>query len=248
MNGIPEGTPQIVSGSSIPFEVNFDLLNGIDYDKGCYLGQELVARTHYRGAVRKRLFPLVSLGSPSTLISNASTSASKLLQTLTNSDLATSEHSAIPGPMVREIVRTASPEGAAAGSSTLRMPAVNVELDPIYSLSNLFPAEASPLLPIRNETDLEAVLAGKGLGGPVGAASASRMSKIMGGSSWNAGMGMIRTDDWHSSPSLLFYAPSQNDPNTGTILKGIKPWWYSNYLHWREEAESKATALAAEEL
>lgn len=33
-------------------------LNAISFDKGCYVGQELVARTHHRGVIRKRLFPL----------------------------------------------------------------------------------------------------------------------------------------------------------------------------------------------
>lgn len=36
-----------------------DGLNAISFTKGCYVGQELVARTHFRGMVRKRLMPLV---------------------------------------------------------------------------------------------------------------------------------------------------------------------------------------------
>lgn len=34
-------------------------MDGVSYKKGCYLGQELTARTHYQGVIRKRLFPLV---------------------------------------------------------------------------------------------------------------------------------------------------------------------------------------------
>ena len=34
-----------------------DGLNAISFEKGCYIGQELVARTHYKGVVRKRLMP-----------------------------------------------------------------------------------------------------------------------------------------------------------------------------------------------
>ena len=37
-------------------ESNFDYLNGIDFDKGCFVGQEVTARTKYRGLVRRRLF------------------------------------------------------------------------------------------------------------------------------------------------------------------------------------------------
>lgn len=43
----------------IPFETNLDLLNYISLHKGCYIGQELVARTQYKGVVRKRLVPFV---------------------------------------------------------------------------------------------------------------------------------------------------------------------------------------------
>lgn len=56
LHGALEGTE--VDGV-IPLEVNLDLLNGVVFDKGCYLGQELTARTHYRGLLRKRCFPVV---------------------------------------------------------------------------------------------------------------------------------------------------------------------------------------------
>lgn len=41
----------------MPFEYNLDGLKAMDFHKGCYVGQELVARTHFRGLVHKRLFP-----------------------------------------------------------------------------------------------------------------------------------------------------------------------------------------------
>eukprot|EP01023_Acetabularia_acetabulum_P062521 TRINITY_DN7706_c1_g1_i6.p5 TRINITY_DN7706_c1_g1~~TRINITY_DN7706_c1_g1_i6.p5 ORF type:complete len:126 (-),score=17.08 TRINITY_DN7706_c1_g1_i6:577-954(-) len=44
-------------GDSIILEYNFDGLNGIDFDKGCYMGQELMARTHFSGVIRKRCVP-----------------------------------------------------------------------------------------------------------------------------------------------------------------------------------------------
>ena len=47
------------AGEAIPLEYNMDGLNAISFSKGCYVGQELVARTHFRGIVRKRLMPLV---------------------------------------------------------------------------------------------------------------------------------------------------------------------------------------------
>ena len=38
-------------------EYNIDGLNGISFTKGCYVGQELMARTHFKGVVRKRAVP-----------------------------------------------------------------------------------------------------------------------------------------------------------------------------------------------
>ncbi|GBG31292.1 Aminomethyltransferase [Hondaea fermentalgiana] len=53
--GIPEGLE--VDGG-IPLEYNLEKLNGVNFHKGCYTGQELVARTHHKGLVRKRVVPL----------------------------------------------------------------------------------------------------------------------------------------------------------------------------------------------
>lgn len=53
LNGIAEGD-EIPVGENVPFDFNFDLLNGVDFEKGCYLGQELIIRTHHSGVVRKR--------------------------------------------------------------------------------------------------------------------------------------------------------------------------------------------------
>ncbi|CAI0413862.1 unnamed protein product [Linum tenue] len=57
-NGIAEGSSEIPKGEAIPLEFNLVGLNAISFDKGCYVGQELVARTHHRGVIRKRLVPL----------------------------------------------------------------------------------------------------------------------------------------------------------------------------------------------
>ncbi len=40
-------------------EANFDTFNGVSFSKGCYVGQELTARTKYRGNVRRKLYPVV---------------------------------------------------------------------------------------------------------------------------------------------------------------------------------------------
>lgn len=56
--GVPDGTRDLVVEKSILLESGFDELNGVDWDKGCYMGQELTARTKYRGLIKKRLMPV----------------------------------------------------------------------------------------------------------------------------------------------------------------------------------------------
>uniref|UniRef100_A0A915JUG1 Transferase CAF17 homolog, mitochondrial n=1 Tax=Romanomermis culicivorax TaxID=13658 RepID=A0A915JUG1_ROMCU len=56
--GIGEGRLDLPPGTCLPLESNGDYLNGISFHKGCYVGQELTARTHHTGVVRKRLMPL----------------------------------------------------------------------------------------------------------------------------------------------------------------------------------------------
>ena len=58
LHGIAEGQNEIISGSALPQESNIDFFNGIDFRKGCYLGQELTIRTHHTGVVRKRILPV----------------------------------------------------------------------------------------------------------------------------------------------------------------------------------------------
>lgn len=56
--GIPDSSRDLAVERSFPLEAALDELHAIDYGKGCYVGQELTARTHYRGTVRKRLMPV----------------------------------------------------------------------------------------------------------------------------------------------------------------------------------------------
>jgi folate-binding protein YgfZ len=56
--GVPDGSRDLVLDKSILLEAGFDELNGVDWNKGCYIGQELTARTKYRGLIKKRLFPV----------------------------------------------------------------------------------------------------------------------------------------------------------------------------------------------
>ncbi|CBX96547.1 hypothetical protein LEMA_P108120.1 [Plenodomus lingam JN3] len=56
--GVPEGPVEIPRESALPMECNIDLSSGIDFKKGCYVGQELTIRTKHTGVVRKRMLPI----------------------------------------------------------------------------------------------------------------------------------------------------------------------------------------------
>ena len=56
--GVPDGSRDLPVEKALLLESGFDELNGIDWQKGCYMGQELTARTKYRALVKKRLLPV----------------------------------------------------------------------------------------------------------------------------------------------------------------------------------------------
>lgn len=56
--GLPDSSRDLEVERSILLENGFDELNGVDWKKGCYVGQELTARTKYRGLIKKRLMPV----------------------------------------------------------------------------------------------------------------------------------------------------------------------------------------------
>jgi folate-binding protein YgfZ len=52
--GVPEAGQDYLPADRFPHEVNLDQLGGIDFKKGCYIGQEVVSRMHHRAAARTR--------------------------------------------------------------------------------------------------------------------------------------------------------------------------------------------------
>ena len=60
----PRGGVDFAYGDAFPHDANLDLLHGVDFDKGCYVGQEVVSRMKHRGTGRKRIVRVKLAGSP----------------------------------------------------------------------------------------------------------------------------------------------------------------------------------------
>lgn len=80
--GVPEGAQELPYGKCLPLEYNLDYMNGVSFHKGCYVGQELTARTRFTGVIRKRVFPVIlqknSLKSGDKLLTEDNKRAGKL--------------------------------------------------------------------------------------------------------------------------------------------------------------------------
>jgi tRNA-modifying protein YgfZ len=56
--GVPSGGQDFIYGDTFPHEADMDQLAGVDFDKGCYVGQEVVSRVEHRNSARSRLVPV----------------------------------------------------------------------------------------------------------------------------------------------------------------------------------------------
>jgi folate-binding protein YgfZ len=79
--GVPDGSRDLEIERSPLLENGFDELHGVDWDKGCFMGQELTARTKYRALIKKRLLPVAIEGTapePGTQVTAAGKDAGVL--------------------------------------------------------------------------------------------------------------------------------------------------------------------------
>lgn len=60
--GVPRGGLDFIFGDAFPHEADMDQLGGVDFNKGCYIGQEVVSRMEHRGGARKRIVPVSTDG------------------------------------------------------------------------------------------------------------------------------------------------------------------------------------------
>lgn len=56
--GVPRGGLDFIYGETFPHDADLDQLNGVDFKKGCFVGQEVVSRVEHRGTARNRIVPI----------------------------------------------------------------------------------------------------------------------------------------------------------------------------------------------
>jgi folate-binding protein YgfZ len=62
--GVPRGGGDFIYSDAFPHEADMDQLGGVDFDKGCFVGQEVVSRIEHRGSARTRVVPVAFDGPP----------------------------------------------------------------------------------------------------------------------------------------------------------------------------------------
>lgn len=63
-HGLPNPDADVPTDGAYPIEADFDVLNGIDFQKGCFIGQETTSRMKRKGGIRKRMLPIDFEGDP----------------------------------------------------------------------------------------------------------------------------------------------------------------------------------------
>ncbi|KAG9038246.1 ccr4 associated factor [Tulasnella sp. JGI-2019a] len=155
--GVPEGKDDMAPQDSFPMDANMDLMGGVDFRKGCYVGQELTVRTYHTGVIRKRTVPVQVKPSSSSSISGDQASAhSPLLppqSPIHASWRTTSESAAKPRPRgsgrllssvggyALALMRLEQMEAAEAGSMALNVEHEGVKWDVIPHRPEWWPVQ-----------------------------------------------------------------------------------------------------------
>ena len=101
--GLPDGCRDMEADKSVLLEAGFDELNGVSWSKGCYMGQELTARTKYRGLLKRRLVPVSAaapLPAPGTAVTREGQEVGTLRSTNGSVGLALVRLDALDAPLV----------------------------------------------------------------------------------------------------------------------------------------------------
>ncbi|KDQ10010.1 hypothetical protein BOTBODRAFT_36633 [Botryobasidium botryosum FD-172 SS1] len=119
LSGVPEGIDDIPPGDAFPMDSNLDMMGGVDFRKGCYVGQELTVRTYHTGVIRKRIMPVRLSGAPPLPALHAPINAVALL-----SPSSSTESPAPRRPRPRgtgKLLTTIEHDGGAVGLALMRL-------------------------------------------------------------------------------------------------------------------------------
>src|SRR4051812_20773415 len=100
--GLPEGSKDLEAEHTVLLEAGFDELGGVSWSKGCYMGQELTARTRYRGLVKRRLVPVLvdgPLPAPGSVVFQDSRDVGVMRSGRDDAGLASLRLDALAGPL-----------------------------------------------------------------------------------------------------------------------------------------------------
>lgn len=100
--GLPDGSRDLESGRTLLLEAGFGELDGVSWSKGCYLGQEVTARTRYRGLIKRRLVPVLIKGpppAPGTAVSRNGEACGTMRSSAADRGLAALRLEALEGPL-----------------------------------------------------------------------------------------------------------------------------------------------------
>ena len=100
--GLPDGSRDLEAEKSVLLEAGFDELHGVSWSKGCYMGQELTARTKYRGLIKRRLVPVAIEGAapaPGAPITRAGVEVGELRSVAGGMGMALLRIEALGGPL-----------------------------------------------------------------------------------------------------------------------------------------------------
>lgn len=103
--GVPDPARDGGHDAAYPIEANFDLLNGIDFRKGCFVGQETTSRMKRRGEIRKRMVPIAFDGPPpppGTEVLNGELRAGEVLSGRSGGAIALVRLDRLDGPLTVE--------------------------------------------------------------------------------------------------------------------------------------------------
>ncbi|MDX6807367.1 folate-binding protein YgfZ [Terrihabitans rhizophilus] len=117
--GVPEGGKDFAFGDAFPHEADMDQFGGVDFRKGCYIGQEIVSRMQHRGTARTRIVPVAITGpaEPGSEITAGERSLGKLGSVSGTQGLAT-----LRLDRAEDVLNAGEPIRAGEASLTLQRP------------------------------------------------------------------------------------------------------------------------------